>query len=150
MDIVLKKDVEGLGKAGDLVSVKGGYARNYLIPRGLAVLATKSVLQQRKSLKEAQEQRDQRLLTEAQEYAEKLRDKTFTFYAKTGNGRIFGSITSQNIANKIKSTLKIPVEKRNVHLSENLKELGTHTVEIQLHTEVRVEITVNIQPEGGQ
>ena len=72
------------------------------------------------------------------------------FRAKTGNGRIFGSITSGDIAKKIQSEFRIPVDKRKVLLSENLKQLGTHTVEIQLHPEVRVEVTVEIQPEGGQ
>ncbi|HHY12754.1 MAG TPA: 50S ribosomal protein L9 [Firmicutes bacterium] len=150
MDVVLKQDVAGLGKAGDLVSVKSGYARNYLIPRGLAVPATKSTLKQQRNLKEAQEQKEERLITEAKNHAAKLQGKTLAFYAKTGNGRIFGSVTSQDIASKIKSSFHIPVDKRKVLLSENLKELGSHKVQIQLHPEVRVEITVDIQPEGGQ
>lgn len=150
MDVVLKKDVEGLGKAGDVVNVKGGYARNFLMPRGLAVRATKSALRQRESLKEAQEEKEERLVVEAKEHASKLEGKTLTFHAKTGNGRIFGSVTSQDIASRIKSSFNIPVDKRRVLLSENLKELGSHKVEIQLHPEVKVEVTVDIKPEGGR
>jgi len=150
MDVVLVKDVEGLGKAGDLVNVKGGYARNYLIPRGLAVRATKSALRQRESLKEAQEEKEERLIAEAKEQAAKLEGKTLTFHAKTGNGRIFGSVTSQDIASRIQSSFNIVVDKRKVLLAENLKELGSHKVEIQLHPEVKIEVTIDIQPEGGQ
>ena len=150
MDVVLKQDVDGLGKAGDLVKVKDGYARNYLIPRGLAVPATEGALRQRRTLKDAQQKKELRIKAEAEKHADKLRGKTLVFHAKTGNGRIFGSITSQDIAKKIQSEFKIPVDKRRVLLSENLKQLGAHTVEIQLHPEVRVEVIIDIQPEGGQ
>ncbi|HHX10445.1 MAG TPA: 50S ribosomal protein L9 [Firmicutes bacterium] len=150
MDVVLKQDVAGLGKAGDLVKVKDGYARNYLIPRGLAVPATEGALRQRRTLKDAQQKKELRIKAEAEKHADKLRGKTLVFHAKTGNGRIFGSITSQDIAKKIQSEFKIPVDKRRVLLSENLKQLGAHTVEIQLHPEVRVEVIIDIQPEGGQ
>ncbi|HHT86004.1 MAG: 50S ribosomal protein L9 [Bacillota bacterium] len=150
MDVVLKQDVAGLGEAGDLVRVKDGYARNYLIPRGLAVPATDGALKQRRTLKDAQLKKEERLKAEAERNAEKLRGKTLVFHAKTGNGRIFGSITSQDIAKKIGSAFKIQVDKRKVLLSENLKELGAHMVQIQLHPEVRVEVTVEIRPEGGK
>jgi len=150
MDVVLKQDVAGLGKAGDVVRVKDGYARNYLIPRGLAVPATEGALRQRRTLKDAQLQKEQRQKAEAERHAAQLQGKTLVFYAKTGNGRIFGSITAQDIAKKIGSVFKIQVGKRKVLLSENLKQLGTHTVDIQLHPEVRVEVTVEIRPEGGK
>lgn len=150
MEVVLKQDIAGLGKAGDLVSVKDGYARNYLIPRGLALRATKSALRLQESLKEAQTEKEERLMAEAKKNAAKLEGKTLLFRAKTGKGRIFGSITSQDIATKIKSSFHLSVDKRRVLLSENLKQLGTHKVQVQLHPEVRVEITVDIQPEGGQ
>ncbi len=150
MEVVLKQDIAGLGKAGDLVSVKDGYARNYLIPRGLALRATKSALRLQESLKEAQTEKEERLMAEAKKNAAKLEGKTLLFRAKTGKGRIFGSITSLDIATKIKSSFHVSVDKRRVLLSENLKQLGTHKVQVQLHPEVRVEITVDIQPEGGQ
>lgn len=150
MEVVLKQDVAGLGKAGDVVKVKDGYARNFLIPRGLAVPATEGALRQRQNLKTAQQKKEQRIKAEAEKHAEKLKGKTLVFRAKTGNGRIFGSITSGDIAKKIQSEFRIPVDKRKVLLSENLKELGAHMVQIQLHPEVRVEVTVEIRPEGGK
>jgi large subunit ribosomal protein L9 len=150
MNVVLKQDVTGLGKAGDVVKVKAGYARNFLIPKGFAVPATKSALKEQKSLNQAQEEKEERLLSEARKYAAKTEGKTLTFTAKSGNNRIFGSVTSADIAAKLKSSLKVPVDKRKVLLSENLKELGSHRVQIQFHPKVKAEVTVNIQPEGGQ
>jgi large subunit ribosomal protein L9 len=150
MNVVLKQDVAGLGKAGDIVKVKDGYARNFLIPRGLAVPATKGTLREQKNLDQAQEQKEERLLAEAKDYAAKIEGKTLVFRAKSGGNRIFGSVTSSDIASKIKSSFKVPVDKRKVLLSENLKELGSHRVQVQLHSKVKAEVIVEIQPEGGQ
>lgn len=149
MQVILKRDVARLGKAGDIVKVKDGYARNYLIPKGFAVPATKGFLREQKNLNLAKKQKQDRLLAEAKEQAAKLSGKTLVFYAKAGQGRIFGSITAKEIANKIRATYKISVDKRRVLLDKNLKELGLHPVEIQLHPEVRVKITVEIRAEEG-
>lgn len=150
MNVVLKQDVAGLGKAGDIVKVKDGYARNFLIPRGLAVPATQSTLREQKNLDQAQEQKEDRLLAEAKNYAAKIEGKTLVFRAKSGGSRIFGSVTSSDIASKIKSSFRVPVDKRKVLLSENLKELGSHRIQVQLHPKVKAEVIVEIQPEGGQ
>ncbi len=150
MEVILKRDVAGLGSAGDVVKVKDGYARNYLIPKGLAVHATKSPLREQKNPSEAQEEKDERLLLEAKKSAAKIDGKTLVFHAKAGSDRIFGSITSADIAEKIHSAFKIPVDKRKVLLQENLKELGQHKVQIQLHPGVKAEVIVDIRPEGGK
>ncbi|HHW19195.1 MAG TPA: 50S ribosomal protein L9 [Firmicutes bacterium] len=150
MEVILKRDVPGLGKAGDIVKVKDGYARNYLFPKGLAVAATKSSLKEQENLTSAQRQKEERLLAEAKEYAQKLEGKTLVFRVKAGKGRIFGSVTAQEIASEIQNTYKIPVDKRRVLLDENLKELGTHEVEVQLHPKVRVRIKVEIRAEEGE
>lgn len=150
MQVILKKEVAGLGRAGDVVKVKDGYARNYLIPKGLAVVATQSALREQKNLSEAQEEKEERLLFEAKKSAAKIDGKTIVFHAKAGPDRIFGSVTSSDIAEKIRSSFKIPVDKRKVLLQENLKELGQHRVQIQLHPGVKAEVIVDIRPEGGK
>ncbi|HHY69279.1 MAG TPA: 50S ribosomal protein L9 [Bacillota bacterium] len=150
MDVILKQDVAGLGVRGDVVTVKDGYARNYLIPKGLAVPATKSAVREHKHMAEAQAKKEDRLLGEARRSADKIDGKTIVFRAKAGPDRIFGSVTALDIAEKIKSTFGVSVDKRKVLLSENLKELGQHKVEIQLYPGVKAEVIVDIQPEGGE
>jgi large subunit ribosomal protein L9 len=149
MEVVLKQDIPGLGKKGQLVTVKDGYGRNYLLPRGLAVPATKGVIREQESLNVAKKEKADRDLVEAQANAAKIKGKKLVFYARSGQGRIFGSITPQEIANKIKSTYKVNVDKRKVLIDENLKELGTHEVTVQLHPQVRAKLEVEIRAEVG-
>ncbi|MGI6642857.1 MAG: 50S ribosomal protein L9 [Bacillota bacterium] len=149
MEVVLTKDVAGLGKKGDLVSVKDGYGRNYLLPKGLAISATKGALKQYETLQAAQKDKDQRILMEARQNAAKIDGSVLVFVRKAGQGRIFGSITPQDIAAKILSSYKVKVDKRKVLISENLKDIGRHQVTIVMHPEVRAQITVEIRPEVG-
>lgn len=149
MEVVLKQDIPGLGKKGQLVVVKDGYGRNYLLPRGLAVPATKGVIREQEVLNVAKKEKADRYLVEAQANATKIEGKTLVFYARSGQGRIFGSITPQEIAKKIKSAYKVDVDKRKVLIDENLKELGTHEVTVQLHPQVRAKLEVEIRAEVG-
>ncbi len=149
MEVVLKQDIPGVGKKGQRVTVKDGYGRNYLLPRGLAVPATKGVLKEQETLDIAKKEKEDRNLLEARSNAAKIEGKTLVFYAKSGQGRIFGSITPQEIANKIKSSYKVFVDKRKVLLDENLKELGVHEVVVQLHPQVRAKVAVEIRAEVG-
>lgn len=146
MEVIIRKDIPGLGKAGQVVKVKDGYARNYLFPKGLAVPATEGALREQKNIEEAQKDKEARLLQEALKQKAVLDGKVLVFSAKASKGRIFGSVTSQEIVDRIKSLHKIVLDKRRVLLDENLKELGTHEVEIQLHPKVRTKITVEIRP----
>lgn len=148
--VVLKQDVPGLGRKGDTVAVKDGYARNYLIPRGIAVQATEGTLREQANLKAVKQAKEQRLLAEARNHAAILSGKTLVFLVKAGKGRIFGSVTPQEIADKIKSEYNIEVDKRKVLLENNLKELGVHEVSIQLHPSVRATINVEIRAEVGK
>jgi large subunit ribosomal protein L9 len=150
MEVILKQDVPSLGKRGDAASVKGGYARNYLFPRGLAVPATKGTLKEQGSLHEAKREKEDRLLTAAQKDAAVIDGKTVVLQAKAGQGRIFGSITPEDIAGKIQKVYKVTVDKRKVLLDEHLKELGSHEVSIQLHPRVRVKVNVEIRAEAGR
>lgn len=147
MEVILKQDVPNLGKKGDALTVKGGYARNFLFPRGLAVPVTRGILKEQESLQEAKKEKTGRLLTEAQKDAASIDGKTLVFQAKAGQGRIFGSITPEDIADKIQKVYRVKIDKRKVLLDENLKELGIHEVFIQIHPKVRVKLNVEIRAE---
>lgn len=150
MEVVLRQDVPSLGKKGDLVRVKGGYARNFLFPKDLAVPATKGTLREQESLHEAKKEKEDRVLVQAQKDVSSIDGKTVVFQAKAGQGRIFGSITPEDIAAKIQKMYKVAVDKRKVLLDENLKELGEHKVFIQLHPKVKVKVNVEIRAEVGK
>ena len=144
MKIILKEDVHGLGYKDDVLTVKSGYGRNYLIPTGKAVLATESAL---KVLAENQKQRAHKLAkikADAEALAEKLNGQIITLTTKAGaNGKVFGSVTSSHIAEALEK-LGLAIEKRTIALAEPLKELGSFKVPVKLHREVSAEITVEV------
>ena len=151
MEVMLTKDVEGLGYAGEIKNVAGGYARNYLIPRGLAVPATKGIRKQAAALREAAERRRARQLSEAQALAEKLSQITLRFTAKAGeNDRLYGSITSQDIAEAIERETGQAVDRRRIELEHPIRELGTHQVAIRLMSDVVPQVTVVVEREGEE
>ncbi|NOX36934.1 MAG: 50S ribosomal protein L9 [Calditrichaeota bacterium] len=142
MKIILREDFERLGKAGDIVDVKPGYARNYLIPKQIAYPATPSYL---KILEEERKQKQQRLLKEkkqAEAMAKKLEDVSVTISVSVGEeDKMFGSVTSQNIADALKEQ-GIEIDRRKIELEEPIKELGIYSVPIRLHPEVEAKIKV--------
>jgi large subunit ribosomal protein L9 len=150
LEVILKQDVPNLGKKGEAVNVKDGYARNFLFPRNLAVPATKGTLRLQESLQEAKQEKEERLLALAQKAGEAIEGKVLVFQAKAGQGRIFGSITPEDIATKIQKLYKVSVDKRKVLLEDNLKELGTHEVTVQLHPKVKVKLNVEVRAEAGK
>lgn len=137
MDIILLKDVEHVGLAKSLVSVKAGYGRNYLIPQGLAIVANKA---NKNSLKQEivqQEERAAKIIAEAKELAATISEKTLRIAAKAGtSGKIFGSVSNVQLANAIKDTLGIELDRKNIKLPDDVKVLGTYTAKIVLHKEV--------------
>lgn len=147
MRVILKKDVPGLGRRGDALDVRDGYARNYLIPRDLAVPATDGRVREEESRKEALKSREARILESARQEAERVGGKRVVVLAKAGQGRLFGSVTAQDIAEALARQYGVCVDKRKIMLEENLKELGVHEVQVQLHPSVRVTIEVEIQAE---
>lgn len=150
MEVILRQDVSSLGKKGAAVNVKDGYARNFLFPRNLAVPATKGTLREQETLQEAKKDKQDRVLAEAEKAAAVIEGKTLVFSAKAGQGRIFGSITPDDIAGKIQKLYKVAVDKRKVLLDDNLKELGTHEVAVQMHPKIRVKLNVEIRAEVGK
>ena len=147
MKIILKEDVLGLGYKDDVVTVKDGYGRNFLIPTGKAVLATDSAL---KMLAENLKQRAHKLAqikADAEALAEKLNGTTVTIATKASEkGKVFGSVTSLQIAEALEKQ-GLAVDKRTIALKEPLKELGAAKVAIKLHKEVSAEITVEVVAE---
>lgn len=145
MKVILLKDVKGTGKAGELKEVSDGYARNFLLKKGAAIEATKENLNnfnQKKAAKEAQDKRDEE---KAKELAEELKKSGVTIYAKAGDGRLFGSITSKDIAEQLKKELDMEVDKRKIVLKEPIKELGTTIVELKLHSRVTANLSVQVK-----
>ena len=145
MEIIVIKDVEKLGYANDIVKVKAGYANNYLIPQGLAKAATASA---KKVLAENLKQRahkDAKILADAQALAEKIANLPLTFTVKAEEGKIFGSITSADVAEAL-AAKGIEVDKKNIGV-ESIKTVGEYRATVKLHREVKAEVALNVVAE---
>ncbi len=142
--IILREDVEKLGEAGEIVTVKPGYARNYLIPRGMAYEATDAKVRQLEEEREREEQRARRAYLEAGRRASVLEDLSLTFQARAGEeSKLFGSITSADIADRLNEQgFDFEVDKKDIELDEPIKALGVYNVPIKLHADVRPEIKI--------
>jgi len=149
MEILLKQDIENLGSAGDIVNVKPGFARNYLIPRGLALPATPGLRKQATQIKQAAERRRLRELKTAQDMAERISQVTLNFKAKAGeSGRLYGSITSAAIAEALGAELGTEIDRRDLRMEHSLRELGEHEVSIHLAQSVNATFKVLVEAEG--
>ncbi len=148
MDVLLLKNVPGIGSAGQVKKVNDGYARNYLLPQKLAVPATGGAVKQAETIKQAAARRDAKSLADAQELARQLGQVTLTFRAKAGEGdRLFGSITAGDIADALARERHIAVDKRKLELENPIKELGERQVAIKVHAEVTAQVTVVVERE---
>lgn len=148
MKVILKQDVNGLGKKDDMVNVSDGYARNFLIPKGLAVVADASNLNIAKAKKEAEKNKKERELEKAKAIGAKLRDITLVIKAKSGdNGRLFGSITTKDISDRLLSDFKLDIDKKKLILDEAIKSLGITEVEAKLYPGVSEKFKVKVVQE---
>mgnify|MGYP000044180373 FL=1 len=146
MEVLLLKDVKRLGKAGEVRSVADGYARNYLIPRGLARPASTGAVREAQAQLEAQAKRAEKEQAEAQRLAGQLRGVTLTFRARAGeSGRLYGSVTPADIAEEIKRQTGKTVDRRKIVLEEPIRELGIYRVPIRFGADVSAEITVRVE-----
>lgn len=144
MKVVLLQDVKGKGKKGELCNVSDGYARNFLFPKKLAVEADNAALNELKNREEALAHHKKEELDQAKEIAAKLDGKTVSITAKAGaGGKLFGSVTSKEIAAEIKNSLGIEVDRKKMNVAD-IKNFGEYTAEIKLHQGVSAKITVKV------
>jgi len=147
--LILKETVENLGVAGDVVTVKAGYGRNYLVPQGLAYEANEANVRRIEEERKLTEERSRRDYLEARRRASQLVGLSLTFHARAGeDGKLFGSVTGADIADRANAgTLDFELDKRTVQLEEPLKALGVFPVALRLHAEVDAEIEVRVERE---
>jgi large subunit ribosomal protein L9 len=145
MRIVLRNDVENLGQKGDMVDVADGYARNYLVPKGLAIKATPGAQKQADAMRRNREAQERRSRESAQAIAAQLGRGTVEVKARAGEGgRLFGSITASDIADAVEAQLSVELDRRRIELDEPLKELGVVDVPVRLHADVDAAIRVAV------
>jgi large subunit ribosomal protein L9 len=143
--VILRSDLSGVGKRGDIVDVADGYGRNFLLPRGLALKATPGAADQAASMRRSRDVRDAADRSAAQDIATKLVPTRITLTARAGaEGKLFGSITTTDIAEAVKEQTGIELDRRNLHLDEPIKSLGEHSATARLHTEVEFPITLDV------
>jgi large subunit ribosomal protein L9 len=145
MDIILKQDIPNLGSKDDIITVKDGYARNFLIPKGMAVNATASVRKMHEEILRQRAHKEEQIRLEAERLAEKMKDIKLTIGAKTSTkGKIFGSVNTIQLAEALKDE-GFEIDRKNITIKEELiKEVGSYTATIKLHKEVQVEIPFEI------
>ncbi|MBM3188950.1 MAG: 50S ribosomal protein L9 [Chloroflexi bacterium] len=149
MEVILLKDVKRLGNVGEIRRVADGYARNYLIPRGLAVPATEAARQQTRQRATTQARREATEKEVAQHHAAALDKVELVFQARSGEaGRLYGSITSADIAAQLSERIGQAVDKRKVLLEEPIKQLGKSRVQVKLHSDVQITVSVLVESEG--
>lgn len=145
MKVILKADIKGVGKKGELINASDGYARNYLFPRKLALEATEANMKVYEAQKAKEAKKKAEELEAAKELAKKVSGVEVKIFAKAGeNGKLFGSITSKDVADQIKKQLEIEVDKRKVELTEAIKVAGVYEVEVKIYPEVSAKLKVNV------
>jgi large subunit ribosomal protein L9 len=144
LKVILRQDVAELGQSGDIVTVKPGYARNFLLPRGMAFEATGANMKRLEEEKKRGETRSKQQYLEARRRSSQLESVSLTFHANAGDeGKLFGSITSADIAERLKEqNLDFEIDKRDIEIDEPIKALGVYNIPVRLHTDVKPEIKV--------
>jgi large subunit ribosomal protein L9 len=144
MKVILRADIADVGKRGDICEVADGYARNYLFPKGLAIVATDGAVAQAASMRRARDLRDAQDRSAAEEVARTLVPRTISIKAKAGTGgRLFGSVTSTDIVEAVEAQTGVVLDRRKVHLDDPIKVLGNYSVQVKLHSDV--EFPVNFE-----
>ncbi len=147
MKVVLRADVSRLGNKGDVLDVSDGYARNYLVPRGLALEASAGVVAQAAAMRRSRDVRDARERASAEEVARALVPQVVHITARAGGGgRLFGSVTTSDVADAVREQTGIELDRRRLHLDDPIREVGTHRVTARLHADVEFPVTVEVGP----
>ncbi|SCI29421.1 BL17 [uncultured Clostridium sp.] len=146
MKVILLKDVKGTGKKGEVKEVSDGYARNFLLPKKMAVVADNTAVKELNEKNKAAENKAQKEYEAALELGKKMEEMNIVIYSKVGDGgRLFGSITSKDIAEQLKKQHEIVVDKRKVLLNDPIRTLGSMNVEIKIHQKVTTKIRVDVR-----
>ena len=147
MRVILKAEVRGLGRTGEIKDVADGYARNYLLPKGLAIEATGSDLKLLAQERQSEKTKKDRAHQDAEDLAKRLGEVTLVFKLKAGEqGKTFGSVTAKEVADALKKEAKAEIDKTKIVLHEPLRSLGVHKIEVRLLSDVRANVTVAIEP----
>lgn len=148
MKVILNSDVDNLGRKGDVVEVAAGYARNFLLPRRLALFATKGAVRQAEQMQRARREREARERAGAEELAQKIGEAALKISAKAGDeGHLFGSVTTSDIAEKLSEVIGQEVDRRRVELAEPIRSVGVHGFSVRLHPQVEVAGSIEVVPE---
>ncbi len=149
MEIILKQDISGLGYKNDLVTVKSGYARNYLIPKGIAILATESNKKQLAETKKQQAYKEEKIKSEAQVIATALENADLTIGVKASTkGKIFGSVNNIMIADAISTQKNLDIDRKKIEVDgDAIKEIGKYTASVKLHRDIVVKINLDVKAE---
>ena len=151
-EVILTEKISNLGAEADVVRVKRGYARNFLVPRGKALEVTPATLKRINVLKAKRAEREAQEMNEAEELARRINKLKITLELETGeSGKAFGSITAADLAEKLKAELggKTEIDRHKIHLDKPIKETGSHEVQIKLHHDVTAKLTVNVKAKGA-
>jgi large subunit ribosomal protein L9 len=147
MKLLMRADVEGVGKKGDIVEVADGYARNYLVPKGFAIAATKGVAVQAAAMRKSRDLRDASDRASSEEIAKVLVPAVIAVSARAAaDGKLFGSVTITEILDAVREQTHVELDRKHLHLDEPIKTVGTHTVPARLHSDVQFQITVEVSP----
>jgi large subunit ribosomal protein L9 len=147
MRVVLRSDLDKVGKRGDIVDVSDGYARNFLLPKGHAIVATPGVQSQANAMRRSRDLKDAKDRESAETVARTLVPMVIRIPARAGSGnqaKLFGSITTADIAQAVAEQAKVTLDRRRLHLDEPIKTLGTHEVPVKLHSDVEFRVTVEV------
>ena len=148
MKVILKEYQDNLGDVGDVVEVKAGYANNYLIPQGIALLATDGNINQMKLVKKAAQKVEAKNIDEANKVGEGLEGLKLEFIVKTGEeGKLYGSITNKDLAEKVMELKNMEIDRKKIDLPEHIKELGEYDVDIKLYKDIKASIKVIVEPD---
>lgn len=151
MKIILKQDVPNLGQKGDVEDVADGYARNYLIPQGMAIKATRGALKDYEHRQKVQAEKHERMKKRAENLARRLTAQTLTFEVKTGGtSQLYGSITNADIAEALEEAIGVEIDRRDIPLAAPIREVGEHFVPVHLMEDVEPQVRVVVKPESGE